>query len=61
MLSVSKEPNHPDFRSRLHAGARSFSHQDRRGMDSGDLAGTACHRHHYYGRHNQYPYLEAQA
>lgn len=61
MLSVSKEPNHPDSGSCFHAGARRIPHQNRCGMDSGDLASTTRHRHHYYGRHNRYPYLEAQA
>ncbi len=61
MLGVSKEPNHPDFGSSLHAGTRGFSHQNRCGMDSGDLASTARHRHNYHRHHNRFPYLEAQA
>ena len=61
MLSVSKEPNHPDFGSRLHAGACRFSHQNRSRMDSGNLASAARHCNHRRYRHNRFPYLEAQA
>lgn len=61
MLSVSKEPNHPDSGSCLHAGARRIPHQDRCGMDSGNLAGAAHYRHHRYSHYNRHPHLEAQA
>ena len=61
MMDVSQKPNHTDFGSRLHAGACRFSHQNRCGMDSGDLASTARHRHNYHRHHNRFPYLEAQA
>lgn len=61
MLSVSKEPNHPDSGSRLHAGACRFSHQNRSRMDSGNLASAARHCNHRRYRHNRFPYLEAQA
>lgn len=61
MMDVSQKPNHTDFGSRLHAGACGLPHQNRRGLDSGDLASVAHHRHHHYCRHNRYPYLETQA
>lgn len=61
MLSVSKEPNHPDFGNCLHAGARGFPHQNRSRMDSGNLASAARHCNHRRYRHNWFPYLEAQA
>lgn len=61
MLGVSKEPNHTDFGSRLHAGACRFSHQNRSRMDSGNLASAARHCNHRRYRHNRFPYLEAQA
>lgn len=61
MMDVSQKPNHTDFGSRLHAGACRFSHQNRRGLDSGNLAGTAYHRHHRYCRHNRCQHLETQA
>ena len=41
MLSVSKEPNHPDFGNCLHAGVRGFPYQNRNRLDYGSLAGTA--------------------
>lgn len=61
MLSVSKEPNHPDFGNCLHAGARGFPHQNRSRMDSGNLASAARHCNYRRYRHNRFPYLEAQA
>ena len=61
MLSVSKEPNHPDFGNCLHAGARGFPHQNRNRLDYGSLAGTAHHRHYYHRYHHRHPHLEAQA
>lgn len=60
-MDVSQKPNHPDFRSCLHAGARGFSHQNRSRMDSGNLAGTAHHCYHRHCRHNRHLYLETQA
>ena len=60
MLSVSKEPNHPDFGNCLHAGARGFPHQNRSRMDSGDLASAAHHRPHRHCHYHRFPYLEAQ-
>ncbi len=61
MMDVSQKPNHTDSGGCIHAGTCGFSHQNRCGMDSGNLAGTTHHRHHHYGRHSRYPYLEAQA
>ena len=61
MLSVSKEPNHPDFGNCLHAGARGFPYQNRNRLDYGSLASAARHCNHRRYRHNRFPYLEAQA
>ena len=61
MMDVPQKSNHPDFRSRLHAGTRRIPHQNRRGLDSGNLAGAAYHRHHHCSHHHSLPYLEAQA
>lgn len=60
MIGTTKKTNYPDTGVRIHAGTQRFSHQYCRLLDSGSLAGTACHclgscRHHYY-----LPHLEAQ-
>ena len=60
MMDVSQKPNHTDFGSRLHAGARGFPHQNRSRMDSGDLASAAHHRPHRHCHYHRFPYLEAQ-
>lgn len=59
MIGTTKT-NYPDTEVRIHAGTQRFPHQHRCILDSGSLAGTACH---YPGscRHRCYlPHLEAQ-
>lgn len=61
MIGTTKKTDYPNSGVRVHAGFECFFNQYRRLLDSGSLAGTACHcpvscRHHYY-----LPYLETQA